>query len=274
MISNAANPTNTAQTLPHVSITASPAIVTASTSGMETVTFTVTLTTPSEQTVIVPYTTAGYTVTPGPLAFIPPDSGPPIQRTFAVTIDSEPPDSCDQDLHGQPRPTDERHPRHRHRRGRNFHLPQFLAHSDSNPDADTDPDSDSNSDSDTDTDSDPDSDSDSDPDSDHPRPHRRSPPGCSPPPAKGRRSSTRTSSSSAPRSTPPRRRIPATTTITQKISKKKTANVRVVAATYSAGNNSVTLTLGKPTPGKALQVMVSGLQGAGGTPVGTFVTNL
>ena len=52
--------------------------------------------------------------------------------------------------------------------------------------------------------------------------------------------------------------------VTQKISKKKTANVRVVAATYSAGNNSVTLTLGNPKPGKAMQVTVSGLVGADG----------
>ena len=62
--------------------------------------------------------------------------------------------------------------------------------------------------------------------------------------------------------------------ITQKITRKKTAKVKVLAASYSASNNAITLTIGKPTPGKALQVMVSGLLGAGGTPVGTFVTNL
>ena len=57
--------------------------------------------------------------------------------------------------------------------------------------------------------------------------------------------------------------------VTQKISKKKTATVRVLAAMYSAGNNSVTLSLRSPTPGKALQVTVSGLVGAGGCSVTT-----
>ena len=35
----------------------------------------------------------------------------------------------------------------------------------------------------------------------------------------------------------------------------------------------MTLTLGTPKPGKARQVMVSGLVGADGAPVGTFVTD-
>ncbi len=56
--------------------------------------------------------------------------------------------------------------------------------------------------------------------------------------------------------------------VTQKISKKKTLTVPVLAAMYSPSNNSVTLVLHSPTPGKALQVMVSGLLGAGGTQVG------
>ncbi len=62
--------------------------------------------------------------------------------------------------------------------------------------------------------------------------------------------------------------------VTQKITKKKTANVAVLMAIHSAGNNSVTLTLHNPTAGKALQVMVSGLVGADGEPLGTFATGL
>ncbi len=62
--------------------------------------------------------------------------------------------------------------------------------------------------------------------------------------------------------------------VTQKITKKKTVNVAVLTATYSAANNSVTLVLRKPAPGKALQVMVSGLVGANGAPLGTFATEL
>ena len=106
VISNAANPTRSGQTLPLVSIAASPGIVTASANGTRTVTITVTLTTTSsEQTVIVPYTSAGYIVTPGPLAFIPPVSGTPIARTFSVTIAAEPPDAAIQSFSinlGQP----------------------------------------------------------------------------------------------------------------------------------------------------------------------------
>ena len=62
--------------------------------------------------------------------------------------------------------------------------------------------------------------------------------------------------------------------VTQKISKKKTANVPVKLATYNAGNNSVTLTLGNRKPGKPIQVTVSGLVGADGVPVPTFTTEL
>ena len=62
--------------------------------------------------------------------------------------------------------------------------------------------------------------------------------------------------------------------MTQKISKKKTATVPVVAAMYSPANNSVTLVLRSPKPGKALHVTVSGLLGAGGAPVATFLTTL
>jgi hypothetical protein len=62
--------------------------------------------------------------------------------------------------------------------------------------------------------------------------------------------------------------------VTQRISKKKLSIIRVLGASYSAANNSVTLTLGKTKPGKPLQLTVSGLKGAGGTPVGTFVTGL
>ena len=62
--------------------------------------------------------------------------------------------------------------------------------------------------------------------------------------------------------------------VTQKITKKKTVTVPVVAATYSTSNNSVTLTLRNPTPGKPLQVTASGLVGADGAPLGTFVTDL
>jgi hypothetical protein len=62
--------------------------------------------------------------------------------------------------------------------------------------------------------------------------------------------------------------------VTQKISKKKTANVRVLSAMYSAGTHSVTLILASPKAGKPLQVAVSGLKGADGTPMGPFVTGL
>ncbi len=62
--------------------------------------------------------------------------------------------------------------------------------------------------------------------------------------------------------------------VMQKIAKKKTVNVKVVSATYSAASNSVTLVLHNPTPGKPYQMMVSGLVGADNEPVATFVTNL
>jgi hypothetical protein len=62
--------------------------------------------------------------------------------------------------------------------------------------------------------------------------------------------------------------------VTQKLSKKKTATVRVVTAMYSSGNSSVTLTLKNPAPGKPIEVAVSGLKGADGTPVTSFDTNL
>ena len=62
--------------------------------------------------------------------------------------------------------------------------------------------------------------------------------------------------------------------VTQKISKKKIHTIAVLAAKYGPSDNSVTLMLGKPKPGKALQVTVSGLVGADGTPVRTFVTSL
>jgi hypothetical protein len=62
--------------------------------------------------------------------------------------------------------------------------------------------------------------------------------------------------------------------VTQAINKKKTAVVPVLTAVYSASNHSVTLTLGKLKPGKPLQVMVSGLRGAGGALVGSLFTNL
>jgi hypothetical protein len=62
--------------------------------------------------------------------------------------------------------------------------------------------------------------------------------------------------------------------VTQKISKKKTAAVAVVSATFSATNNSVTLVLNNAKPGKPLMVTVSGLRGPGGEPVASFVTDL
>ena len=62
--------------------------------------------------------------------------------------------------------------------------------------------------------------------------------------------------------------------VTQAINKKKTAVVPVLTAVYSASNHSVTLTLGTLKPGKPLQVMVSGLRGAGGALVGSLITNL
>ncbi len=62
--------------------------------------------------------------------------------------------------------------------------------------------------------------------------------------------------------------------VTQKISKRKSFTVPVRAATFSAAKNSVTLVLGTPKPGKAMQVTVSGLRGAGGTLVGTFIVGL
>ena len=207
VISNAANPTRTPQTLPYVSINASPTIVTASSIGTETVTFTVTLTTSSDQAVIVPYTTTGYTVAPGPVDFIPPLSGSPIQQTFSVTIAAETPDDPIQtftvnlgqptnaildttaavaaiSIYPSPSPTPHSHRPPRHPRPpphRTHPLP--LRH----------------------------------PPSPLPlrhrlpprphRPHRRSRPACFSAPAKGGRRLTRTGFSSAPRSTPPRRRV-------------------------------------------------------------------
>jgi hypothetical protein len=64
--------------------------------------------------------------------------------------------------------------------------------------------------------------------------------------------------------------------VTQAISRRKTTRVPVVAAKYSAGNNSVTLTLGGSRPGKPLMLTVSGLRGAGagGLAVAPFSTKL
>jgi hypothetical protein len=50
--------------------------------------------------------------------------------------------------------------------------------------------------------------------------------------------------------------------------------VRVLTVLYNAGSNSVTLVLASPKPGKPMQVAVSGLRGANGTAVASFVTNL
>jgi hypothetical protein len=51
-------------------------------------------------------------------------------------------------------------------------------------------------------------------------------------------------------------------------------NVPVLSATYNAGNNSVTLVLGKSTTGKPFTLTATGLLSAGGDPVATIVTSL
>ena len=275
VISNSANPSTTAQTLPSVSIEASQAIVTASSTGTETVTFTVTLTTPSAETVIVPLTTTGDTTAPGPVAFIPPLSGTPIRRTFSVTIAAGSPADPITILTvnlGQPT-------------NAILNTAAAAAAISIYPSPSPTP-------------------------PPTPTPTPTPPPTPTPSPTPAPAPTPTPTPTPAPPPTPALSPTPAFTTgtfsttgkgkkktyhdqlffsapldaasaqslgdyqVTQRITKKKTAKVHVLAATYSAGNNSVTLTLGKPTPGKALLVMVTGLKGAGGTPVGTFVTSL
>jgi hypothetical protein len=62
--------------------------------------------------------------------------------------------------------------------------------------------------------------------------------------------------------------------VTVSAGKKKTKTLRVVQASYNAATNTVTLNLGKTKPGKGVQVTVSGVLGADGTPLGSFTAGL
>lgn len=62
--------------------------------------------------------------------------------------------------------------------------------------------------------------------------------------------------------------------VTQRINRKKTRVVSVLAATYNPGNNSVTLILGKSQKAAAMQVVITGLRSTGESPLSESVISL
>jgi exo-beta-1,3-glucanase (GH17 family) len=62
--------------------------------------------------------------------------------------------------------------------------------------------------------------------------------------------------------------------VTERVSKTRTVVVPVRSATYNTGSQSITIRLGNSRPGKVLQLTISGLTGADGTPVPTITTTL